>query len=144
MVGNTSLLSSIHSGGLLVPSFRPLLAPVPRLRLRTDTHAHTHTRTHTHTQTHMHTQAHTHAHTHTHTHMHTQERDHWITAALEDSHEDVNSDEYFVPGTPQSSDLEEAQISDLPATPPQLPVVGDLDTGIYSMAFKLFKDNILL
>ena len=65
-----------------------------------------------------------------HTHMHTQERDHWITAALEDSHEDVNSDEYSAPGTPQSSDLEEAQISDLPATPPQLPAVGDLDTGI--------------
>ena len=31
----------------LVPSFRPLLAPVPRLRLRTDTHTHTHTQTHT-------------------------------------------------------------------------------------------------
>ena len=34
----------------LVPSFRPLLAPVPRLRLRTDTHTHTHTQTDTHTQ----------------------------------------------------------------------------------------------
>ena len=36
----------------LVPSFRPLLAPVPRLRLRTDTHTHTHTQTdrHRHTQ----------------------------------------------------------------------------------------------
>ena len=31
----------------LVPSFRPLLAPVPRLKLRTDTHTHTHTHTHT-------------------------------------------------------------------------------------------------
>ena len=29
----------------LVPSFRPLLAPVPRLRLQTDTH--THRQTHT-------------------------------------------------------------------------------------------------
>ena len=36
----------------LVPSFRPLLAPVPRLRLRTDTHTHTHTHTQTDRQTH--------------------------------------------------------------------------------------------
>ena len=34
----------------LVPSFRPLLAPVPRLKLRTDTHIHTHTDRQTHTQ----------------------------------------------------------------------------------------------
>ena len=36
----------------LVPSFRPLLAPVPRLRFRTDTHTHTHRQTdrQTHTQ----------------------------------------------------------------------------------------------
>ena len=72
----------------------------------------------------------THTHTCTHTHTFTQERDRWITAALEDSHEDVNSDEYSVPGTPQTSDLEEAQRYDLPSTPPQLPAVGDFDTGI--------------
>ena len=34
----------------LVPSFRPLLAPVPRLRFRTDTHTHTQTDRQTHTQ----------------------------------------------------------------------------------------------
>ena len=43
----------------LVPSFRPLLAPVPRLRLRTDTHTHRQTDRQTHTQTDRQTDTHT-------------------------------------------------------------------------------------
>ena len=64
------------------------------------------------------------------THTHTQERDHWNTTALTHSYKDVSSDEESAPGTPQSFDLEEVQEYELQATPPQLPTLDDLETGI--------------
>ena len=63
---------------------------------------------------------------------HTQERDHWNTTALTHSYKDVSSDEESAPGPPQSFDLEEVHVQEyeLPATPPQLPTLDDLETGI--------------